>query len=133
MSELRLTPGQLSAAVGSVQVTAVVQRPASVLWVMSAGGPLIAGVAAAGTVTLTVVVPRKKVVPDAMSEESETRGQLSAAVGAGQVAAGVERPAGEGGERSGGGAANGGVALSVKKTVEGERKLVPGAPLSEAA
>ena len=56
MSELSETPGQLSAAVGSVQVTAVVQRPASVFWVMSAGVPLIVGFSLSVTMTLKVAV-----------------------------------------------------------------------------
>ena len=43
ISEDRLTPGQLSAAVGSVQLTAVVQSPASALTVMSAGVPEMVG------------------------------------------------------------------------------------------
>jgi len=56
MSEVSETPGQLSAAVGSVQVTAVVQRPASVFWVISAGVPEIVGFWLSVTMTLKVEV-----------------------------------------------------------------------------
>jgi len=49
MSDERVTL-QLSVAVGSVQVTAVVQRPASVFWVMSAGVPEMTGSSLSTTV-----------------------------------------------------------------------------------
>ena len=52
MSELSETPGQLSAAVGSVQVTAAEQLPASFVRVMSAGMPLIVGFSLSSTVTV---------------------------------------------------------------------------------
>ena len=56
ISEDRLTPGQLSAAVGSVQLTAVVQSPASALTVMLAGVPEMVGSWSSTTITLKVAV-----------------------------------------------------------------------------
>ena len=62
ISEDRLTPGQLSAAVGSVQVTAVVQSPASAVTVMSAGVTDMVGSSLSTTITLKVV---EEVFPEA--------------------------------------------------------------------
>ena len=54
MSEEMLAPGQLSDAVGAVQVTAVVQSPASACCVMSAGKPEMVGFWSSCTITLKV-------------------------------------------------------------------------------
>ncbi len=47
---------QLSEAVGSVQVTTAPQTPGSLVWVMSAGMPLIVGASSSVTVTVKLAV-----------------------------------------------------------------------------
>ena len=55
-SGVNVSMAQLSDAVGSVQVTAVVQSPASVVTVMSAGIPLMVGTSLSVTVMLKLSV-----------------------------------------------------------------------------
>ena len=52
--EVKVETAQLSAAVGSVQLTAAEQLPASLVCVMSAGMPLMVGSSSSVTVTLKV-------------------------------------------------------------------------------
>ena len=54
MSEVKVDTAQLSEAVGSVQLTAAEQLPASLVCVMSAGMPLMLGASSSVTVTLKV-------------------------------------------------------------------------------
>ena len=56
MSELKLAMAQLSAAAGSLQLTAAEQLPASLVWVRSPGRPLIVGASLSVTVTVKVEV-----------------------------------------------------------------------------
>ena len=107
--EVNVATAQLSDAVGSVHVTAVSHSAGGGSNVMSAGMPEIVGAVLSVTVTLneavpvfpevsdpvyvTVVVPTGKVEPGAWEEVWLTPGQLSAAVGAVQVAAALQLPA----------------------------------------
>ena len=54
--EVNVAMSQLSAAVGAVQVTMAEQLPASLVWVMSVGMPLMAGSSSSVTVTVKVLV-----------------------------------------------------------------------------
>ena len=54
--DVKLVTAQLSVDVGSVQVTAALQLPASLVCVMSAGVPAIAGSSSSVTVTLKLDV-----------------------------------------------------------------------------
>ena len=54
--EVRVDTAQLSEAVGSVQLTAAEQLPASLLCVISAGMPLMLGASSSVTVTLKLDV-----------------------------------------------------------------------------
>ena len=54
--EVNVAMAQLSAAVGSVQVTAAMHSPASLVWLMSAGMPLMTGSSSSVTVTSNVLV-----------------------------------------------------------------------------
>jgi len=58
--DVNVSTAQLSDAVGSVQLTTAEQSPASAVWVMSAGVPLMVGSSSSVTVTvkeLVVVLP----------------------------------------------------------------------------
>ena len=55
-SEVNVFTAQLSAAVGAVQVTAAEQLPASLVWVMLAGIPLMDGASSSVTVMLNAAV-----------------------------------------------------------------------------
>ena len=99
---------QLSEVLGSVQLTAAVQAPASVSWVMSAGMPVMAGFSSSVTVMLndvvvvlaassvavyvTVVVPTANVSPGSWVEVMVAP-QLSDTVGAVQPTAAPQMPA----------------------------------------
>ena len=54
--DVREDRAQLSPAVGSVQVTAAEHTPASLVWVMLEGVPLMLGAASSVTVTVKVAV-----------------------------------------------------------------------------
>ena len=107
--EVNVAMAQLSAAVGSVQATSAEQLPASLVWVMSAGMPLMAGSSSSVTVTVkvlvvvlpwmsvavkvTVVEPTGKVSPLSWLEVNVAIAQLSAALGAVKETAALQLPA----------------------------------------
>ena len=54
--EVKLGTPQLSAAVGAVHVTTALQLPVSLVWLMSAGMPLMLGASSSVTVTVKLDV-----------------------------------------------------------------------------
>ena len=106
--DVKVDTEQLSADVGGVQLTAAEQTPASAVWVMSAGVPLMEGFSSSVTVTVklevevlpegsvavyvTVVVPTAKVSPEPW-EDVIVEEQLSESVGSVQVTTALQSPA----------------------------------------
>ena len=106
--DVKVETAQLSPAVGAVQLTAAEQTPASAVWVMSAGVPVMAGFSSSVTVTVkleeevlpegsvavyvTVVVPTEKVSPEPW-EDVIVEEQLSESVGSVQVTTALQSPA----------------------------------------